>query len=1015
MVLNGYGYVKEVLSGDTLVVIGQPSNGPPPELKLTLASLSAPKLALKSQKATTSKDPEPFAWQSREYLRTLCIGKKVYFKVEYTVQAINRQFGAVYLLDKSSPKGYGENLCITIAREGWAQVKAGADASSARSNEKSVDLESMLVASKDAEDNGRGIFQARKNKKLADESIRTVKWELSNKPENDPKSEVNVTYAKLSKKPQKALIEYVRDGASFKVILLESMTSITFNLAGVQCPRMNSAADKGESDPQDFAQEAKFFSEVRLLNREVMLNIGGVSDRYSTFFGSMAPVSNSALNISVELIRNGLAMPVDWSMSYTTADVASAIHSAVHIARDKRLRLWKNYKPPVIPGEKAYEGVVTDVVSGETLLVRVGENSEFPTLSFEAEERRVSLSSIRAPKLNRKNEDDPYARKAKEFLRSRLIGATVRVEVEYILDKERKFGTVFLVKQGGKKTKSSAEQNVACMLLESGLAQLLGHKQGAERSAYYHNLIESERQGKEKQVNIWSNDTTKSKRPVQVSNAAMAKGYTNVFQSQNYEKKNKGIVEYVFNGSRFKVYVPDQDAMITFSLAGVLSGRTNAKPAKDGVEEKKQVKMEDSVAEKAAAFSRALVHQKEIEFTVESIDKGGNFIGNIFINVNMPSTSQKAGASYASQFSSNSSREYDLSILLLQKGLARTSPIGIRFAKNSVNLRREENEAIHNKVGMWVNYVPEVEAESEEEETPTKASKKKMLESIEVQISHIESANKFFLHLKKDAEKFKKVETEMAKFGEKYGTEPCFPDGITVDTAKDFVKSLRLKQLVAALFNDGTEAKFYRAKVISKHGNKVAIHFIDFGNEGLVAVDKLKLIDDSVVSFGVDLKVIQGDSTGLAYESTLAFAQAPELSKDYGREAAMYFAQLTLDGESKVLNAKLHNKWKKTASGTDQSQKLIVTLVPATTDFKEEEHESEDGVLVNAADTDGTSVNALMVREGLALVPSRARLYNRNNDEEQELFKQLKEEQENAHKQHVNLWMYGDPREDEDE
>lgn len=37
--------MKAVISGDTLVLVGAATNGPPPELVLTLASLQAPRLA----------------------------------------------------------------------------------------------------------------------------------------------------------------------------------------------------------------------------------------------------------------------------------------------------------------------------------------------------------------------------------------------------------------------------------------------------------------------------------------------------------------------------------------------------------------------------------------------------------------------------------------------------------------------------------------------------------------------------------------------------------------------------------------------------------------------------------------------------------------------------------------------------------------------------------------------------------------------------------------------------------
>ena len=61
-----------------------------------------------------------------------------------------------------------------------------------------------------------------------------------------------------------------------------------------------------------------------------------------------------------------------------------------------------------------FSGVVTEVVSGDTIVVKDAASKV---------ERRVNLSSIRAPRIGRR-EDKPedWALEAKEFLRQRLIG-----------------------------------------------------------------------------------------------------------------------------------------------------------------------------------------------------------------------------------------------------------------------------------------------------------------------------------------------------------------------------------------------------------------------------------------------------------------------------------------------------------------------------------------------------------------------------------------------------------------
>lgn len=179
----------------------------------------------------------------------------------------------------------------------------------------------------------------------------------------------------LRRRPQRAIVEYIRDGASFRCLLLDSMTTITLNLSGVQCPRLNlrppRAADKpgastagsagvaaGSADaaagegagadadagdeassesgsakpttaaaavaagagsggnPEPFAREARFFSEVRLLHREVFVHVEGVS-KTQVFYGT---VEHPQGDISAELLKNGLARAVEWSMGTLPAD-----------------------------------------------------------------------------------------------------------------------------------------------------------------------------------------------------------------------------------------------------------------------------------------------------------------------------------------------------------------------------------------------------------------------------------------------------------------------------------------------------------------------------------------------------------------------------------------------------------------------------------------------------------------------------------------------------------------------
>ncbi len=86
-----------MLDGGAVVIRGQPRNGPPPERTLALAEIDAPRLARRpgAPNAGPSGTPdEPLAWEGREFLRKLLVGKPVLGCVSHTVSS-GREYGTV--------------------------------------------------------------------------------------------------------------------------------------------------------------------------------------------------------------------------------------------------------------------------------------------------------------------------------------------------------------------------------------------------------------------------------------------------------------------------------------------------------------------------------------------------------------------------------------------------------------------------------------------------------------------------------------------------------------------------------------------------------------------------------------------------------------------------------------------------------------------------------------------------------------------------------------------------------
>lgn len=147
-------FLQAVLSGDTVVLVGKATgNGPPQEIAITLASLQAPRISRGPQQVTE----DPFAWESREFLRKLCIGKSVSFKIIYCVANINRTFGDVFFLN-SGDDSDAEPLCLSemVVGAGWSTVK-GSDGQSDKLSSRHERLVMYEVVAKAAKIGVHGV------------------------------------------------------------------------------------------------------------------------------------------------------------------------------------------------------------------------------------------------------------------------------------------------------------------------------------------------------------------------------------------------------------------------------------------------------------------------------------------------------------------------------------------------------------------------------------------------------------------------------------------------------------------------------------------------------------------------------------------------------------------------------------------------------------------------------------------------------------------------------------------
>nr|CCA19388.1 nuclease putative [Albugo laibachii Nc14] len=860
---SGSATVKAVTSGDSLVLVGSTKAGPPPELTLTLSSLQAPKLARGSDQTN-----EPYAYSSREFLRKLCIGKTVRFKVEYRVNVINRDFGSIWLQNAEGE----EHVNTLVAQEGYAKVKQeGNEGSLTYDLGKLRQLEALAIAEK------RGIYQDPNDTKEAEFGPHVaVKWTM-NLAVEDAEAIRDENKDKLIP----ALVENVRDGAFMRVLLIPSMQMINFGLAGVQCPRMNTAVlsslnhetpenalkEKGVdgntvTQAAPFAREAKHFTEMRLLHRNVDVKLQGV-DKFGNFYGSV--VHPSGKNISMELLRNGFARMVDWSSQYTSITVRTAMRSAEKEAKLGKLRVWRDYQPPALQCDQYLNGIVIEVVSGDCIVV---------CLDDKMVEKRIYLSSIRAPRLGnakRQESNAPYALESKEFVRHFCIGKNVKVEVEY----EKKnpvlndsalmtYASVFLVDSKKKIVVNTTSNlvNVAAEVVSAGLAEVVRHRPEDEKSAYYDDLVAAEGSAQTKKKGIYSGkEVPVGQRYTDLCfDSVKAKQYL-PFLSR--EKTLRAVVEYVYSGTRVKLFVPKENCMVNFVVAGIKCPQ----PTRYGGQGVVAAQAE-AFGEQAKLFAKRNILQRNVTVEIEDMDRGGNAFGPLYTDIKKTERSH-------------------FGCMLLAEGLAWVDAFSVERTGTSAQLKRAEESAQQSKKNYWSSH----DAKVSEKLAQMQVTKTADDTLPRVKISEIVNGTHFFIQ-DLSSRTCATIEEKLREFTRLNGV-----------SGKTF--QIRKNSICAALFTDESGQVWNRGKIESSLPDaKVRVRFIDYGNVAVLPVNCLRPLDATLMHFPPQAK-----------ECVFDFVKSMPVTEEFGHEAATMLAD-TAWGHT--MSASVH--------GRDEQGRLQVSL-----------------------------------------------------------------------------------------
>ncbi|KAI1915235.1 hypothetical protein LOZ64_003587 [Ophidiomyces ophidiicola] len=871
--------VKSVLSGDTLVLTHVTNRSQ--ERILSLAYVSAPRLRREGD--------EPFAFQSREFLRELLVGKVIQFQVLYTVPTgAKREYGLVKL-----PGGRElPELCIS---EGWVKVREDAGR-----RDESEDTALLLAKLRDLES------QARADAKGVWGQAPTIDMSYE---ASEPKALVD----SLKGTMVDAVVERVLNGDRLVVRMLVSPQKHVQTLlvvAGVRAPsakRVN--ADETEQPGEPYGDQAQQFVEIRLLQRRVKVSLHGTTPQNQLIGTVLHPNGN----IAKFLLEEGLARCADHHSTLLGNEMAT-FRQAEKAAKDARKGLFAAHvapKPAASAGADT-DFVVSRILNADTIFVR----------NKAGKEKKVSLSSIRQPKPSDAKQA-PFGVDAKEFLRKKLIGKHVKVAIDGKRPategfEEREVGTVMA---GG--------TNIALALVEAGYASVIRHRRDDDdRSPDYDGLLQAEEVAQKEQRGMWSSKPPKTKQYQDYSeNLQKAKMEASVLQRQ---KKVPAIVDYVKSGARFTVLIPRDNAKLTFVLSGIRAPKS-ARNANEASE---------PFGQEAHDFSSRRCTQRDVEIDVETIDKVGGFIGTLYVN-----------------------RE-NFAKVLLEEGLATVHAYSAEQSGHGPELFAAEKKAKEARKGVWHDWDPSKEADNEYDE-PTPANGAESAAPLErrkdyrdVLVTGVEEDCKV---------KIQQIGAGTTALTDLMNSFRSFHLNKTNDKSLDAPKA---GDLVAARFTEDNE--WYRAKIRrnDREAKQADVVYIDYGNSEKIPWSRLRPLSEQ---FSVQKLKPQ------AADAVLAFVQFP-VSPEYLADARNFVAEQTFDRQ---LVANVEH----TADGA-----LYVSLMDPS-DSKNLEQ----------------SINADIIREGLAMVPRKLKAWERSAGDTLAHLRKLEEE---AKEQRRGIWEYGDITED---
>ncbi|KAL9531694.1 Nuclease domain-containing protein [Sphaerulina musiva] len=312
--------VSRVFSADTLYIRDKDGH----EKRINLSSIRQPK----------PSDPKqsPFQAEAKEFLRKKLIGKHVKVVIDGKRPGTDgydeREMGTV-------TQG-GKNVALLLAEAGYASVVRHRmdDA------DRSPIYDELLAAEEAAQAEKKGMWAAKPQKQVQyvdySESLEKAKRQLT---------------MLSNKKKVPCVVDFVKSGSRFTVLVPRENAKLTFVLGGIRAPR----SARGPQDTgEPFGQEAHDFAVKRCMQRDAEIDVHD-TDKQGGFIGDIYINRES---FAKTLVEAGLASVHHYSAE--KSGNANELLAAEKKAKEARRGLWHDWDPSQEAAEDGDDYVETN-------------------------------------------------------------------------------------------------------------------------------------------------------------------------------------------------------------------------------------------------------------------------------------------------------------------------------------------------------------------------------------------------------------------------------------------------------------------------------------------------------------------------------------------------------------------------------------------------------------------------------------------------------------------------------